>query len=165
VVAVHAIELCDPAPDEQVVREALTAILGRVERPDGWSSGSRYTTGLAGYAVWADALECGRANLDGAAYINQVWLEAREMAVAFLQEARDRLPPRNRPPLRVAETHYTEVRDKLRALAEMHPERHANADWSTTLCSPRGATLVRDAAAAERKGVSGLRDVLGTLQV
>lgn len=66
--------------------------------------------------VWAQALETGRAILDGAAYINRVWLEAREMAVAFLHEAQDRLPARGRPPLREAEAHYAVVRDKLRAL-------------------------------------------------
>ena len=162
-VAVHSIELCDPAPDEQVVREALSAVLGRVERPDGWASGPRYTTGLPGYAVWADALEKGRANLDGAAYINQVWLEAREMAVAFLQEAQDRLPSNSRAPLRDAEAHYTVVRNKLRALAQLHPEGPGNADWTSNLHSPGGATLVREAAAAERKGVGSLRDVLETL--
>jgi hypothetical protein len=162
-VAVHSIELCDPAPDEQVVREALTAVLDRIERPDGWANGLRYATGLPAYAVWADALEQGRANLDGAAYINQVWLEAREMAVAFLREAQDRLPPRSRAPLREAEAHYAVIRDKLRALAEMHPERHGNEDWTSTLTSPRGAVLVRQAAAAERKGVGSLKDVVESL--
>jgi hypothetical protein len=162
-VAVYSIELCDPAPDVQVVREALISVLDRVERPDGWTSMPRYTSGLLGYAVWGDALEQGRANLDGAAYINRVWLEARDMAVAFLREAQDRLSLRSRAPLREAEAHYAVVRDKLRALAEMHPERPGNADWTSTLTSPRGAALVREAAAAERKGVSSLRDVVEAL--
>jgi hypothetical protein len=42
--------------------------------------------------MWADALETGRANRDGQAYTNQVWLECREMAVEFLGEAKTRLP-------------------------------------------------------------------------
>jgi hypothetical protein len=164
VVAVHSIELCDAAPDEQVVREALSAVLDRIERPDGWASMPHYTTGLAGYAVWADALESGRAILDGAVYINQVWLEAREMAVAFLQEAQDRLPHRSRAPLREAEARYSVVRDKLRALYEMHPGRPGDQmDWTSTFSSPGGAALVRKAAAAERKGVDSLRNVVETL--
>jgi hypothetical protein len=161
-VAVHSIELCDPAPDEQVVRKALTAVLERVERPDGWASGPRYTTGLPGYSVWADALEQGAAILDGAAYINRVWLEAREMAVAFLREAQDRLPIHSRAPLREAEAHYAVVRDKLHALSRMHPERR-ETDWQSTFTSPAGAALVREAAAAERKGVASLSKVVASL--
>jgi hypothetical protein len=163
VVAVHSIEPCDPAPDEQVVRDALTAVLDRVKRSDGWVSMPHYATGLPGYAMWADALEQGTANRDGAAYINQVWLEAREMAAAFLQEAEDRLPMRSRAPLRQAQAHYAAVRDLLRALAQMHPERPGHEDWTSTLSSPRGAALVRKAADAERKGVGGLRDVVEIL--
>jgi hypothetical protein len=163
-VAVHSIEPCDPAPDEQVVRAALTAVLDRVERPDGWSGTSRYTTGLPGYEIWANALESGRANRDGAAYINRVWLEAREMAVAFLQEAQGRLPARSRAALRAAEDHYTVVRDRLAALLQMHPERPGEqVDWQSTFTSPGGAALVHEAAAAERKGVSSLRAVVESL--
>jgi hypothetical protein len=161
-VAVHSIELREPAPDTQVVRDALSAVLARVERSDGWASGERYTTGLPGYEVWAQALEAGRAIQDGAAYINRVWLEAREMAVAFLQEAQERLPIHSRAPLREAEAHYTVVRDKLHALSEMHPERH-ETDWQSTFTSPSGAALVREAADAERKGVVSLGKVVESL--
>ena len=55
------------------------------------------------------------------------------------------------------------IDDKLCALADMHLERHENADWTSTLYSPRGAMLIREAAAAERKAVSSLGDVVETL--
>jgi hypothetical protein len=135
-----------------------------VERTNGWAIGARYRTGLPAYDMWADALETGRANRDGAAYINQVWLECREMAVEFLQEARVRLPGRCDVALDECIEHYSVVRDRLRALAELHPERPDGWDWTTPLASPEGARLVREAAQAEHKGVACLKEIARALQ-
>ena len=162
VVAVHSIEPCPAGADDVVLRDALTWFLERVERPDGWAASPRYRTGPAGYEVWVRALETGRANLDGHSYINQVWLECREMAVEFLQEAKKRLPGRCDAAFDDAADHYALVRDRLRALSEMHPERE-KPDWQTTFASPEGAVLVREAAAAEREGVRCLERIVAAL--
>jgi hypothetical protein len=59
----------------------------------------------------------------------------------------------------VAAAHYAVVRDRLRALLEMHPERK-KPDWQATFASPEGAALVREASAAEHKGVACLREIV-----
>jgi hypothetical protein len=162
VVAVHSIEPCDPAPDQVTVKNALEYVLSRVERPDGWSHGDRYRTGLAGYEMWAQALESGTAILDGHTYLNQVWLECREMAVGFLKEAKRRLPDRYAAAFDDAIAHYATVTDRLGSLAKTHPERE-RADWTSLLISPAAANLVREAGAAENRGVACLKQIVAAL--
>ena len=165
IVAVHSIERCPAAADDVVIRDALTSVLERVERTDGWAASPRYRTGLPAYEMWAQALETGRANLDGHGYINHFWLECREMAVEFLHEAKSRLGGRCDAAFDGAAEHYALVRDRLRDLLEMHPERaEREANWTTTFQSPAGAALVRQAAQAEKRGVACLRRIVEALQ-
>jgi hypothetical protein len=160
---VNCVHPAEPASDGRTVRDALGFVLDRVERADGWATDPRYRTGLAGYAMWAEALETGRANRDGEAYINQVWLECREMAVEFLGEAKTRLPGRCDAAFGEAIKVYTIVRDKLRALAELHPEQPEGWDWRTQLASPEGAVLVREAAEAESQAAACLKQIAKAL--
>jgi hypothetical protein len=161
--AVNCVHPAKPAPGSEAVKAALKTVLDRVKRTDGWSIGPRYRTGLPAYDIWADALESGRANRDGEAYVNQVWLECREMAVEFLLAAKARLPGMCDAVFDKAVEHYGIVRDRLRALAELHPERPDGWDWTTTFASPEGTQLVREAAEAERKGVACLKEVARAL--
>jgi hypothetical protein len=161
--AVNCVHPAKPASDGETVKAALSTVLDRIERPDGWSIGPRYCTGLPAYDMWADALQTGRANRDGAAYINQVWLECREMAVEFLLEAKTRLPGKCDATFDQATDHYIIVRDKLRALAKLHPERPDGWDWTTPIASPEGVQLVREAAEAERMGVACLKQIVKAL--
>lgn len=163
-IGVYCVRPAEPAADVKVVQDALAMVLARVERPDGWAIGPGYRTGLAGYDLWAEALETGRANRDGEAYINQVWLECREMAVAFLEEAKTRLPGRCDAAFDGAIGHYGVVPGRLRALAELHPERPDGWDWKTPLTSPEGARLVREAGEAERVGVACLKQIAQALR-
>jgi hypothetical protein len=170
---VHCVHPAQPAPDHKTVQDALVTVLARIERPDGWAvgpfaDGRRYCTGLPAYEMWAEALESGRANFDGEAYLNVVWREAREMAVEFLREAKARLPGVSdaaacRAAFDDAIAHYAVVRDKLRALSELHPERPGKWDYTTTFASPAGAQLVREAAEAERRGVESLKQIAANL--
>ena len=162
-IAVNCVHPADPRTDGEAVRAMLTVVGDRIERPDGWSIGPKYRTGLPAYEMWAKALELGNANRDGSAYITQVWLEAREMAVAFLDEALERLPSGCLASLRSAHGHYAVVRDRLHALAELHPEQSEGRDWATRVISPAGAQLVRKAADAEARGVGALKKVLASL--
>ncbi|MCU0522962.1 MAG: BtrH N-terminal domain-containing protein [Anaerolineae bacterium] len=161
--AVNCIHPAPPSSDAKVVRDALTTVLNRVERPDGWAIAPQFRTGLPAYEMWAEALESGRAILDGEAYLNVVWREAREMAVEFLAEAKERLPGRRDSAFDDAIAHYTVVRDRLRSLSEMHPERPDKWDWQTTFASPDGAQLVREAAQAESQAVACLRRIVSSL--
>jgi hypothetical protein len=164
VVSVHAIEPCPAAADDAVVRDALSRVLDCIERPDGWALSPRYRTGLPAYEMWADALETGIANRDGHSYINQVWLECRKMAVAFLQEAQSRLPGRCDRLFEKGAEHYAGVCKALQALLEMHPERpREQIDWQSTFGSPEGAAFVRQAAVAERQGADVLRQIVAAL--
>jgi len=164
-VSVHSIEPCPAAADDVVVRDALTWLLERIERPDGWTiNPQRYRTGLPAYEMWAEALATGRAILGDHGYINHFWLECREMAVEFLREAKGRLAGRCDAAFDEAAAHYAVVRDRLRALLEMHPEREGKElDWTTTFQSADGAALVRDAAEAETQGVACLRRIAEAL--
>jgi hypothetical protein len=58
---------------------------------------------------------------------------------------------------------YGIVRDKLRALAELQPDRLKETDWTTTFASPEGARPIREAAQAERKGVACARQIAEAL--
>ncbi|MHB1357827.1 MAG: hypothetical protein ACYCZF_17800 [Anaerolineae bacterium] len=162
-IAVYCLHPLEPASDQAVVRDALNMVLSRVERPNGWATQSIYRTGLPAYELWTEALETGRAYRDGAAFINQVWLECRCMAVAFLEQAGDRLPGRCDDALTSAINHYSTVRDALVALAAMHPER-PDSDWTSHLTSAEGARLVREAGKAESKGIVDLKRIAAALE-
>jgi hypothetical protein len=162
-IEVHCIHPAEPASDDKTVQDALKAVLDRVDRPDGWAISDRYRTGLAAYAMWAEALDTGRANRDGEAYVNQVWLECRDKPVEFLGEAKARVPGRCDAAFEEAIGHYCIVRDKLHALAQLHPERPGGWDWTTTFASPEGAALVREAAEAERQGIDCLTQIASAL--
>ncbi len=162
-VAVNCVHPAEPVPDDVTVSQALANVLDRVDRPDGWTVGPTYRSGLPAYEMWADALESGRANRDGEAYLNQVWLECREMAVEFLREAKGRLPGRCDAAFDEAAGHYAAARDKLRALSELYPERPDEWEWQTTFASSEGAQLVREAAQQETQGVACLRRIVDAL--
>jgi hypothetical protein len=162
-IAVNCVHPAEPATDSETVQAALTMVLERIESADGWAISDRYRTGLPAYDMWADALETDRANRDGEAYVNQVWLECREMAVEFLLEAKARLPGICDAAFDESAAHYGVARDKLCALAELHPERPDGWDWTTTLGSAEGAQLVREAASAEREGVACLKQIIKAL--
>ena len=154
---------CEASSPAKTVGDALGSVLDRVEKPDGWAISERYTTGLAGYKVWAQALDKGIANRDGQSYLNQVWLECREMAVEFLIEARAKLPWTADDAFDRAIDHYSAVRDHLLALRNLLPNREKQ-DWSTLFSSAEGAELVRKAAQAERQGVESLREIVEQLR-
>jgi hypothetical protein len=161
-IAVYCLHPSVPASDQVVVRDALNMVLSRVERPDGWATQPFYRTGLPAYNLWAEALESGRAYRDGAAFITQVWLECRRMAVAFLEEARDRLPGRCDDAFGAASSHYSAVCNVLANLAILLPER-PDCDWTSTVTSAEGANLALEAKKVEREGVEDLKRIAASL--
>ena len=157
VLDVHSVQLCEPASDEAVVRDALVAALAHARQ--GWDTGADKDAhfGPEAFDAWAKALESGAALRNHHAYNAQAWHECREMAVEFLNEAKRRLPGRADEPLDRAIASYTTVRDKLAALKTLTPIDN-NLGWGTEpkLKSPEAAKLVREAGAAEREGLKAL---------
>ncbi len=161
VLEVYHVTLCDPAPAEVVVREALAAALKHAENPPEWI-GLHWRSGPAAFDAWAAALEEGAANRDGHSYNAVVWHECRAMGVEFLREVKGRLPNRCDADLDEAAVHYAVVCDRLEEAAHLHPERDA-ADWVSAFASPAAAALVRRAADAERRGLACLQRIVAAL--
>ncbi len=156
---VASVERCKPAADVKVVKDALTAAVKFAENPGEWVF-PKYRSGPAAFDVWAKALEDGTAGRFGHGYNAAVWAECREVAVAFLEEARKRLPGKADAAFDEAMGHYKVIRDKLRAVAEMHPFRTViEVPVTETFKSPEAAKLVREAGAAERKGLEALKKI------
>ena len=76
------------------------------------------------------------------------------MAVEFLVEANGRVPGKCDAAFGESIEHYSVVRERLRTLLELHPERTEGCDWTETIGSPEGAQLIWLAGEAERKGVA-----------
>jgi len=158
---VRSVRLCAPAPAAQAVKDGLAYALRHARSPPEWiDPGAR--SGPAAWAYWAEALETGEAKRDHHTYNLGLWLECREMAVAFLQEAKGCLPGLPRRPFDAAAACYTAVCQQLRALHALHPERE-NPDWGpdSTFSSAEAAALVRLAAAADAEGLACLQEIVG----
>ncbi len=162
VIDVWRVEPCEPKPDDEVVRAALSTVLQHAATPDGWTVMEGQRSGPWAFDLWADELEAGHAVLDNHTYNAHFWWEARAMAVAFLKEAKRRLPGRADTAFDEAIGRYTVVRDKLAAVRDLSPFRD-NADWKELLKSPEQAALIREAGAEERQGLAALAKVLVAL--
>lgn len=164
VLEVRSVERCDPAPAAKVVVDGLTLALRHAQNPPEWI-GARARSGSAAWAYWAGALQGGEAKRDHHTYNAQLWLECREMAVAFSREAQERLPGQCDDLFEEAAARYGVVCEKLRALIELHPPRE-KPDWGpgSTFTSPEAAGIVREAADADAEGLARLRQIVDVLQ-
>jgi len=159
------VKLCEPAADDIVVRDALAAALKHSR--SNWDTTADVDAhfGPAAFDAWAHALESGSALHNHHAYNAQAWHECREMAVEFLREAKRRLPGRCDAAFDEALAQYAVVRNKLAALKELTPiDPELGWGKEPKLQSAKAAALVREAGAAERKGVQALRKIATTLE-
>ena len=85
------------------------------------------------------------------------------MAVEFLQEAKKRLAGKCDADFDKAIADYTVVRDRLKAVADLHPMSHQGWDGETKVTSPEAAALLREAGAAEQKGIDALKRIAAAL--
>jgi hypothetical protein len=164
VLEAYSVELCEPAPDEKVVGDALSTALAYARRPEKWANEGR-TFGPRAYETWATALDEGKAGRFGQGYNAAVWAECRREAVAFLQEAAQRLPTRADSLLEEATRHFEVVRDRLAAVSELHPFRPDPAEGSEGefVESPEAAALVREAGSAELAGLAALEKLVASM--
>jgi len=163
VLQVYSIELVEPAPDKKVVKDALTTVIQHSASPSGWFSHSGYASGPAGFDLWAEALETGRAIRDGHSYNAISWLECREMVVEFLHEARQKLPGCCEASFEEAVDHYTAVCAQLRVALSLNPFRPEIWDNDTRLQSAEVAILMRQAGVSERRALECLRNIVVSL--
>lgn len=159
VLEVGAFSVCDPAPDDVVVREALALAL---EFSEGLHAHDNWTMGLGAFDLWADALGGGVADRFGLGYNSECWAESRADAAAFLREAQDRLPEAAGALPTDAADRYFEVHQKLAAVSKLYPFDHPT-EGSEPVQDADAAALVREAKAAEEQGVAVLRELVAAL--
>ena len=167
VLEVRSVKLCDPAPDAKVVHDGLAFALKHTQNPPEWiDARARARSGPAAWAYWAEALESGESKRDHHTYNAQLWLECREMAVAFLGEAVERLPGRCDDLFGEAAAHYVAVCEQLRALIELHPPRE-KPDWGpdSTFSSAEAAAIVREAGSIDRQALACLQWITTAFEV
>jgi hypothetical protein len=163
VLEVRSVQRCDPASDAKAVKDGLAFAVKHAENPPEWIQ-SQARSGPAAWAYWAEALESGEAKRDHHTYNAQLWLECRDVAMAFLREAKERLPGRCDSLFDEAAARYEAVCEQIRALIELHPARE-KPDWGpdSTFSSAEAAAIVRQAADADAEGLACLRQIVDAL--
>ena len=157
---VRSVRLNEPAPASKTVKDGLAYALRHAQNPPEWIDKGAHS-GPAAWAYWAEALETGKSKRDHHTYNLQLWLECREMGVAFLQEAKLALLGRCDDLFDAAADRYRVVCEAFQALLELHPQRE-KPDWGpeSTFSSPEAATIVRQAADADAEGLACLQQVV-----
>jgi hypothetical protein len=163
VLEVRSVQLCDPASGVKAVVDGLAFALEHAQNPSEWIC-SQAQSGPAAWDYWARALESGEAKRDHHTYNAQLWLECREMAVAFVSEAKERLPGRCDDLFDEAGVRYAAVCEQLRALIELHPPRD-QPNWGpdSTFSSAEAAAIVRQAAERDEEGLACLQQIVDIL--
>lgn len=112
---------------------------------------------------WADALEGGDANHFGAAYNPAVWGECRNRAVAYLDEARNKLGMSGSNAIEEAIDAYATSRDQLKIVSEQFPfSGHDPEHLKETTRVRRSVEALRNTVIAEQRAISALQDILAT---
>jgi hypothetical protein len=145
---------------EQVVSEAITFALQHGQNPAKWIL-PHYRAGLEGFDLWIEAVEEGRALQNGMAYNAAVWAECREMAVAFLQEAAQRMDSSLVAPCKEAERYYRMVAVQLGEVKANHPFRSDLPDAPIPIDETRRETIVhlQRAREAEARALDSLHEL------
>ena len=157
-----------PAADERiVVREALEYALELTHEPARWTFEER-RTGLAGYDNWiasARALPGTDHSGHGMAYNSMVWPECRRSAVAFLEEAKQRLAPAGADAFDEALGRYREVSGHLSRVEKLFPWRPDAWDENARDAGrlEEVAAELEAARASEASGLEALAEVLKAL--
>ncbi len=158
----YGVQRSSPASPTKTLGEACAFALDHAENPRKWVL-PHYRSGPRAFEGWADALVEGTASRFGNAYNAEVWAECRREAVSFLREARDELAGQAQMLLDEAIQHYDVVASKLKAVRDLHPFQGPGESRNERIKSPEAAMLLRQAGAAEAKGLENLRKVMEAL--
>jgi len=165
VLDVRSVVPCDAASDEVVVGEALKTAIWLADNPRAWTVDDDAHVGPDAFEAWAASLEEGRAIHNHHAYNAWAWLETREMAVAFLLEAKGRLGRGELDPLfDEAIGHYGVVRDRLAAVVAKYPMPTEGWDNDTMAQDAEMAGVLRQAGEAEQHGLAVLAKIAAALE-
>jgi DNA-binding CsgD family transcriptional regulator len=163
VLEMYSVEPCDPGRDATVVKDALSTALDHARTPEKWAQPER-TFGPGAFETWASALEGETAGRFGLGYNGVVWAECRREAVAFLQEAKERLAGRADSLFDEAIGHFETVRDRLAAVTELYPFQPPPAGVEReSVQSSEAAALLREAGSAEKAGLAVAEKLVATL--
>jgi hypothetical protein len=165
-------EVAVPADDRQIVRDALQFAL---DHAAGRYAFENYKAGLAGYDLWIAALRKipHLANIMtpafGQGYNAQCWAECRQLAVAFLKEAKQRVDDsRLDSVFDVAIADYIAVAAALTRVAELTPFSPPEDEAALQRLqdeSVRGQLIagLEEARDAEARGLADLKQLLAAL--
>ena len=151
------------ADDATTVKQALTFALEHAANPGKWSS-PEYRSGLAGYDNWIGALQEGKASDMGMRYNTGVWLECRQNAVGFLQEAKERLTGQADAEFGRALAHYTAVAESLGQVAEIYPWVWEASDEDVLPVDGKSSVAVEALQAARAAEAAGLQALEGIVR-
>ncbi len=159
---VYSVQSVSSAPAEEVVKATFCLALKHAEGPREFVF-PQYSSGPRAFETWASAVERGRALRFGHSYNAEVWAECRREAVAFLNEAKTRLAENGCALLEEAAAHYSVVASKLKAVRDLHPFQGPGESREQSVQDLHVAALLREAGAAESKGLESLKKVLEAL--
>jgi hypothetical protein len=162
ILMVNAIKPGTAAADTKTVREALAYA---VEHARGGDEGNAlYVSGLDGYDQWIAALDVVEEGTWGAPYNAACYLEARRNAVAFLNEARDRLPAKFADGFDDAIHQYEQVVEQLQVVSEAFSTgKDAQPGGTYEERAQRAQEALLRAKGAETRGVMALQKLLSSL--
>lgn len=163
VLEVRSVQRCDTVPIAKVVKDGLNFAIKHAQNSCEWID-AQAQSGSAAWSYWSKALESGKAKRDHHTYNAKLWLECREMAVAFLSEVKNRIPGRCDILCDTAAAHYETVCEKLRALIALHPPRE-KPDWgpNSTFTSAEAAEIVHKAGEEDEKGLVYVQEIVNAL--
>jgi hypothetical protein len=93
----------------------------------------------------------------GMRYNTAVWLECRQNAVGFLEEAKERLSGRANALFEEALAHYTVVSENLGKVAEAYPWTFEASDEDALPVDDKSSTAVEALQAAKEAEAAGLQ--------
>lgn len=158
-VEVKRVDPCPPADDATAVRDMVQLVVKHASGPPEWRL-SGYHTGPLALLAWADALQTGKAGRFGQGYNGAVWEECRRMGVAFLKEAKRRLPGNADSAFDEAIEAYSAVQCLLKHVLDAYPFEPGAPG---TVQSDEAAALLRQAYDAESRGLEALQRIAAAL--
>jgi hypothetical protein len=164
VLELYSIHPGQAANDATTVKQALTFALDHAANPKEWIFDG-YRAGLEGFDLWINALAEGKALDMGTRYNTGVWLECRQYAAGFLQEAQTRLAGRAGDLLNEAQNHYRIVAESLRQVAELYPWSHEADDEEVLPVDDRSRAAVEALQAARAAEAAALETLPKIAQV
>ena len=163
-IEVYSVETNPPQEPAMVVKESIQKVLKHASNhPDIILEG--YASGIKGYDLWIQGLEGGKAGRFGMGYNAAVWAECRSFAVAFLEEASQRLGGQATALFEEALGHYRAVAKNLGLLTKVYPFENMDEKIliePDTHCQA-GVGFIRAARDAEEAGLAALEKIAASL--